>query len=83
MEHTWQLQEAKNKFSKLVEKAQHEGPQIVTKHGKESVVILSIEEYKKFIKPKSNFFQFIQASPLSRTLINIDRDKSSGRNIEL
>jgi prevent-host-death family protein len=83
MEHTWQLQEAKNKFSKLVEKAQHEGPQFVTKHGKESVVVLSVEEYKKIVKPKSNLFQFIQTSPLSKTLIKIERDKSLGRDVEL
>jgi antitoxin Phd len=67
MEHTWQLQEAKNKFSKLVEKALREGPQFVTKHGKASVVVLSVEEYKKIVKPKSNLFQFIQTSPLSKT----------------
>jgi antitoxin Phd len=83
MGHIWQLQEAKNKFSKLVEKAQYEGPQIVTKHGKESVVVLSVEEYKKIVKPKSNLFQFIQASPLSKTLVNIERDKSVARDIEL
>lgn len=83
MEHTWQLQEAKNKFSKLVEKAQYEGPQFVTKHGKEAVVVLSVEEYKKIVKPKSNLLQFIQASPLSRTLIKIERDKSLTRDIEL
>lgn len=83
MKHTWQLQEAKNKFSKLVKKAQHEGPQFVTKHGKESVVVLSVEEYKKIIKPKSNLFHFIQTSPLSKTFINIERDKSLGRDIEL
>lgn len=83
MEHTWQLQEAKNKFSKLVEKAQHEGPQFVTKHGKETVVVLSVEEYKKIVKPESDLFQFIQASPLSRTLIKIERDKSLARDIEL
>jgi prevent-host-death family protein len=83
MERTWQLQEAKNKFSELVEKAQHEGPQFVTKHGKESVVILSVEEYKKIVTPKSNLVQFIQTSPLSKALINIERDKSLGRDIEL
>ena len=83
MEHTWQLQEAKNKFSKLVEKAQYEGPQIVTKHEKNLFVVLSVEEYKKIVKPKSNLFQFIQASPLSKTLINIERDKSVARDIEL
>ena len=83
MGHIWQLQEAKNKFSKLVEKAQHEGPQFVTKHGKEAVVVLSVEEYKKIIKPKSNLFQSIQKSPLSKTLISTERDKSLGRDIEL
>lgn len=83
MEHTWQLQEAKNKFSKLVEKAQNEGPQYVTKHGKKSVVVLSVEEYKKIVRPKSNLFQFIQTSPLSKILISIERDKSLGRDIEL
>ena len=83
MAHTWQLQEAKNKFSKLVEKAQFEGPQFVTKHGKESVVVLSMEEYQNIVKPKSNLFQFIQASPLSETSIIIERDKSTARDIEL
>ena len=47
MSNVWQLQEAKNKFSHLVDKAHHEGPQIVTRHGKESVVILAIEDYQK------------------------------------
>jgi prevent-host-death family protein len=83
MAHTWQLQEAKNKFSKLVEKAQFEGPQFVTKHGKETVVVLSMEEYQKIVKPKSNLFQFIQASPLLETSIIIERDKSIARNIDL
>lgn len=62
----WQLQEAKNKFSQLVEKAQHEGPQFVTRHGKEAVVVISVEEYQKIVKPKSNLFNFIQSSPLSK-----------------
>ena len=55
IENHWQLQDAKNKFSNLVDKAQHNGPQVVTKHGKDAVVVLSIDEYKKLIKPKNNF----------------------------
>lgn len=83
MGHTWQLQEAKNKFSKLVEKAQYEGPQFVTKHGKESVVVLSVEDYQEIVKPKSNLFHFLQSSPLSKTPIDIERDRSLSRDIEL
>jgi prevent-host-death family protein len=78
-----QKKEAKNKFSKLVEKAQYEGPQFVTKHGIESVVVLSVEEYQKIVKPKSDLFNFIQESPLSNTSIDIKRDKSIPRDVEL
>ena len=39
IENHWQLQEAKNKFSSLVDKAQHNGPQIVTKQGKDADVV--------------------------------------------
>jgi len=47
IENYWQLQDAKTKFSNLVDKAQHNGPQIVIKHGKNAVVVLSIDEYNK------------------------------------
>ena len=40
-DNTWQLQEAKSKFSQLVEDAMHKEPQIVTKHGDKAVVVLS------------------------------------------
>ena len=63
IENHWQLQDAKNKFSSLVDKAQHRGPQIVTKHGKDAVVVLSIDEYKQLTKPKSNLLKFFQNSP--------------------
>ncbi len=83
MKHAWQLQEAKNKFSNLVERAQHEGPQVVTKHGKEAVVILSVEDYKKLAKPKVSLFKFIQNSPLGGNNIDISRDRSIPRDVVL
>ena len=46
---TWQLQDAKNKFSNLVKSAQKDGPQIVTKHGKKTIVILAFEDFKKLL----------------------------------
>ncbi|MCI5132717.1 MAG: type II toxin-antitoxin system Phd/YefM family antitoxin, partial [Candidatus Electrothrix sp. EH2] len=60
----WQLQEAKNRFSRLVEQAQHNGPQIVTKHGRETVVIISADEYRKLIRPEKDIVRFFQESPL-------------------
>ncbi len=83
IENHWQLQEAKNKFSNLVDKAQHNGPQVVTKHGKDAVVILSIEEYKKLIKPKKNLVKFFQSSPLASAELDLKRNKDLPRDIEL
>lgn len=83
MGNVWQLQEAKNKFSNLVDKAHHEGPQIVTKHGKESVVILAIEDYQKLTKPKSDLVSFFKKSPLSGISLDLARDKSHSRDIDL
>ena len=45
MQHTWALQDAKNRFSELVEQALHDGPQMVTRRGKETVVVLSVEAF--------------------------------------
>jgi prevent-host-death family protein len=73
MNRTWQLQEAKNRFSNLVERAQREGPQVVTKHGKEAVVVLSVDDYKKMTGPKMNLFEFMQKSPLDGIEIDVSR----------
>ncbi len=79
----WQLQDAKNKFSNLVDKAKNSGPQIVTKHGEEAVVVLSISDYKKLIKPKLNILKFFQKSPLSDFDIDFKREKELPREITL
>lgn len=83
MGNVWQLQEAKNKFSNLVDKARHDGPQVVTKHGKESVVIIAIEDYQKLNKPTSDLISFFKKSPLSDINLDLTRDKSSPRDVEL
>ena len=83
MGNVWQLQEAKNKFSNLVDKAHHDGPQVVTRHGKESVVIIAIEDYQKLNKPTSDLISFFKKSHLSGINLDLTRDKSSSRDIEL
>ena len=49
----WQLQDAKARFSELVNKAHNEGPQIITKRGKKDVVLIDFEEYQKMMLPPS------------------------------
>jgi len=59
----WQLQEAKAMLSEVIKAAEIK-PQTITVRGKETVVLLSVEEYKKLICPRQTLFEFIQNSPL-------------------
>lgn len=83
MTHSWQLQEAKNKFSSLVESAQKDGPQVVTKHGKEAVVVLSAEDFRKLTRPRINLHQFLRKSPLAGINLDISRDRKPPRVVSL
>ncbi|MEE9446995.1 MAG: type II toxin-antitoxin system Phd/YefM family antitoxin [Arenicellales bacterium] len=81
---TWQLQDAKSKFSQVVDNAMHNKPQFVTKHGNNAVVVLSFVDYKKIIKPKTNLVTFLINSPLSEIDIDTSRNKTDfPRDVEL
>lgn len=43
----WQVQEAKQRFSEVLRRARADGPQLVTKHGEQIAVVLSIEEFHR------------------------------------
>lgn len=79
----WQLQEAKSKFSQLVEAAICNKPQFVTKHGENAVVVLSFEDYKKMIKPQTDIVTFLRDSPLTEIDLTTLRNTDYPRNIEL
>ena len=79
----WQLQEAKNKFSSLVDRAKNSGPQVVTKHGEEAVVVISAAEYKELLKPQLDLVQFFQQSPLFMDEFDLERNKELPREIEV
>jgi prevent-host-death family protein len=82
-ENIWQLQDAKSKFSQLVDNAMRHQPQIVTKHGTNAVVVISFEDYLKFTKPKDNLITFLRNSPLIEVDLDITRTKDQPRDIEL
>lgn len=79
----WKLQDAKNKFSEVIRKASDEGPQVVTKHGKESVIVLSVQDFKKLKQSKTTLVEFFRNSPLATVKLDIDRDKSYSRKVSL
>ena len=79
----WQLQDAKNKFSEVVNKALDEGPQIVTRHGKEVVVILSSNEFDALRKSQPSIVEFFRQSPLVGVQLDLERDRSLPRELDL
>jgi prevent-host-death family protein len=80
----WQLQDAKSKFSQVVNRAIKDGPQIVTRHGEEVVVILSVDDYHRMIKPKPSLLALLLESPLMNSGLEILRDREDfGREISL
>lgn len=75
----WQLQEAKNKLSEVVDRALKDGPQEITKHGKKTAVLLSISEYKRLKHRKGTLADFFRRSPLAG--INLNRKKDLPREV--
>ena len=76
---SWQLQEAKNKFSRVVEKAVSDGPQIITKRGVEVAVVLSIADYQKMMASRGKLSTFFRDSPLVGMELDLARDKGDAR----
>ena len=76
---TWQLQEAKNKLSRVVDNAVNSGPQIITKHGVEVVIVLSFTEYQKMVASRGKLSTFFRESPLAEVELDLARDKSDAR----
>ncbi len=79
MAHIWQLQEAKNKLSEVVNEAENNGPQIITRHGEQVAVILSYDEYLRLARPEIDLLAFFQSSPLAGVELDLERDRSLGR----
>lgn len=80
MARVWQLQEAKNKFSEVVEEALAHGPQVVTRRGVEAVIVLSYAEYRKLTLSQQRLSAFFRESPLVEEPLDLRRDTSGLRD---
>jgi antitoxin Phd len=85
-EKSWQVQTAKAQFSEVFRRARSEGPQRITKQGKEGVVMLAEEQYEQLVgksrQPK-NIVDFFRQSPLVGLELDLKRDRSPARDIDL
>ena len=74
---SWQVQEAKDKFSKVIQAAQEVGPQAITRHGVMVAVVVSATEYYNNVKPKHKLSEFFRSAFSDEVTLDLDRDQSS------
>jgi prevent-host-death family protein len=81
----WRLQDAKARFSELVRRVRNEGPQHVTVRGRDEVVVLSTEEFRRLKGDRSGaaLVEALQASPHRETDIEPERLRLPVRDIDL
>lgn len=82
----WQVQTAKARFSEVFRRARAEGPQLITRQGKEGVVMISDERYEELVgrahQPKS-LVEFFRESPFVGVDLDLERQKDEAADINL
>ena len=79
----WTVTEAKARFSELIDRAQSEGPQTITRKGHRAVVVVSAEEWERKTKRPGNLAEFFAASPLRGSKLKVGRVKGRLRKVDL
>ena len=82
----WALQDAKGRFSELVDCARSKGPQLVTRRGKEAVVVVAVEQFRQFVRTRGeeDMVSFFRNSPLAGLDPSwLERDRDQGRKVML
>lgn len=83
---SWQVQAAKARFSEVFRRARSEGPQRITRQGKEGVVMIAEEQYERLVGKShqpAGLVQFFRESPLVGADLEFERDRAPARDIEL
>lgn len=78
----WQIQEAKAHLSEVIEEANTKGPQVITRHGSERAVILSVAEYRSLTAHKPDLRDYLLGGPKTDSF-EVKRERDTGRKIRL
>lgn len=81
----WPLQDAKARFSELVRRVRSEGPQRVSVHGRDAVVVVSVEEFDRLEGERTGaaLVDALQASPYRDVEIEPKRAPMPVRGVDL
>ena len=78
---TWQVQEAKQRFSELIRRTLDEGPQVVTRHGEEIVVVISADTYRRSHAEQPHVAEFLLSGPRFDDL-DVERPRETPRELD-
>lgn len=79
----WPVAEAKARLSAVIDRAIADGPQIITRNGRDAVVVVAAAEWERKTKRVGNLAEFLAASPLRGAEIVLDREQAPPRDIDL
>ncbi len=81
----WQMQEAKARLSEVVKRAEADGPQDITLHGRSVAVVLSRAAFERLSGQQASVLEFMQASPLASLddELVFERNRSLTRKLTL
>ena len=80
---SWKIKDARANFSELIDRAMREGPQVVTRNGKEAVVVVAAKEWKRRSRRRGDLVDFFANSPLREEGVSIERLTDYPRDIKL
>jgi prevent-host-death family protein len=75
--------EAKARLSEVINRALADGPQMITRKGREAVVVVSAEEWHRKTERKGNLAEFFAASPLRGSGLKVKRSRDRPREIDV
>jgi prevent-host-death family protein len=78
----WTVTDAKARLSEVVEKARCDGPQVITKNGRSTAVLVSIEEWERKTARSGSLAEFLLASPLRGVGLDLERSKDDARETQ-
>jgi prevent-host-death family protein len=82
-DHTWSVAEAKARLSELLDHALNDGPQAITRRGREIAVVVSTEEWHRKTSRSGSLAEFLAESPLRGSDLDIERVDAPARDAVL
>jgi prevent-host-death family protein len=79
----WPVADAKAHFSEMIDRALSEGPQVVTRKGRRTVVVVPVEEWERRSKRQGNLAEFFASSPLRGSQLKVERRRDVPRRLSI